>query len=302
MTACRRSLKVAGLWGMLVVLAWPVGAAQALQGIGISPTHHKLSLAPGASQSGVLTIINDGSNDITYRLYATDYRVKGEEYTSDFSTLNTNAQVSAMSWFKLPKNTAVIKAHEQKDVAYSVTAPPNAAVGGHYAAVFVETVPPPNPGGTRIARIDRIGSLFYLAVEGALQERGEVLGLEVPWLQSTPPIRASLRVRNDGNVHFTTEGSLQLAGLFGNIGKPVPLRGEILPGTTRRIQRELPSQSPLGLYKVTARAQYLGKTVDQSSWVLLMPRLTFLIVSGTVLLLLILGFIWLMRRSRRRRR
>jgi hypothetical protein len=279
-------------------LLWPVAPARALQGIGVSPTSQKISLAPGESQSGALTIINDGANDITYRLYATDFQVKGEDYRSDFSALGANPQVSATSWFKLIKNTAVIKARQQINVPYTVTAPANAAVGGHYAAVFVETVPPPNPGGTRIARIDRIGSLFYLAVEGALEQRGEVLALDLPWLQSTPPIDTALRVRNAGNVHFAVEGTLQLASPFGKVGKPVPVRGEILPGTTRRLARELASQSPIGLYKVTASVKYLDQAVERSGWVLLMPRLTFIIISSTVMLLLISGFVWLVRRRR----
>jgi hypothetical protein len=279
--------------------ALPVPAAHAIQGIGMSPTSQDLELTPGVAKTGSFTVVNDGTTDITYKLYATDYQVKDEGYVGDFDVTGAPANVSAVSWVKLPAGKFVVKSNDQTVVNYTITPPKTATVGGHYLTIFAETVPPASPGGTRIARIDRIGMLMYLAVGGNLQKAGELKPLDAPWLQSVAPIRAAVRVVNTGNTHFPVEGTAQLKNIFGgSVGKPVPLKGTVLPQTTRKFSLQLSSPKPIGLYRVVAKVTYLDQTKEAAGWVLLVPKLTFLIVSGSLLLLLVGGFIWLVRRRR----
>lgn len=287
---------------LLAGSAAPVGVAEgAAQGIGISPTSQEVKLNPQDSTSGTLIVINDGDTDVKYRVYATDYRVEGETYEGIFTNSGSGPALSAVSWFKLPAGTLVVKARQEQDLPYTITVPAGAAVGGHYAAVFIETIPPPNPpGSAHLNRVDRIGSLFYLAVGGGLHTDGNVLGLTVPFLQSESPVTGTVRVQNTGNVHFQVTTSAQLSSPFGKVGKPVEARGEVLPSTTRLFNVALDASSPIGLYKVSVTVSYLGKSVTQSRWMLLVPRLTFIIVSATLILVLVLGFWRLMRRSRRR--
>ncbi len=290
-------------WGLLAALALalvPVLPAQAAQGIGISPTGQEIDVDAGRSYTGSIMVLNDGTNDVTYRFVVSDYRVQDESYDSLFTSTGASNNVSAVSWFSLPTGNQVIKAGQQVPVRYTVTVPPGASVGGHYAAVFIETVPPTGPGGNRINRVDRIGSLMYIAVGGNLQRSGQVLPLEVPWLQAVGPLKASVRLRNDGNVHLAAEGYLQLSSLFGKVGDKVPFKGRVLPQTTRRFEVSLPASSPIGLFKVTAHINYLDRSEEVSHWVLLVPRVTFIIVSGTLLLLLAAGLWWLWHRLKSR--
>jgi hypothetical protein len=287
-------LGVLGIFLVSTVPAW------ALQGFGVSPTSQEVELAPGASTHGELTIINDGDVDVAYKLYATDYAVTDEAYHGAFDSSGKAADVSPVTWFSLPKVTALVKARAQVKVAYGLIVPKTASVGGHYAAVFAETVPPPGHGGAFISRVERVGSLFYVSITGDLKRSGSVLPLSAPWLQSLSPVGVTLRLRNSGNVHFLAEGTAQLSTPFGKAGKAEAFRGEVLPGTTRRFDLSLPAGSPIGLYNVTAKVTYLGRTEERSRWVLLVPKVTFMIVSATVLLLLVLGFWGLMRRARRR--
>jgi hypothetical protein len=280
----------------------PSAAAAAVQGIGLSPTSQDLSLAPGESLSGEITVINDGDRDVNYKVFASDYRVDSEEYTGIFTDLNAEANVSPKSWFTLPAGTFTARSRQQTKFSYTLKVPAGAAVGGHYGAIFIETVPPPASAGALIARVERIGSLMYIAVKGDLKRSGNTGGLTVAPLQSVSPVRAALRLINDGNVHFLAEGSAQLATPFGDVGKPLPFKGEVLPGTTRRFDLRLPATAPIGLYKVTATVKYLDRTEILSHWTLLMPRPTFVIVGGTILLLLGLLVAGLVRRAKRRRR
>lgn len=293
----RGILSLAAAFFVLAALPTP---AHAIQGIGMSPTSQDLELTPGTAKTGTFTVINDGTTDVTYKLYATDYHVNDEGYVGDFDVTGAPANVSAVSWVKLPAGKFVVKSNDQTVVNYTITPPKTAAVGGHYLTIFAETVPPASPGGTRIARIDRIGMLMYLAVGGDLKRQGELRPLDVPWLQSVAPVRAAVRVINTGNTHFPVEGTAQLKNIFGgNVGKAAPLKGAVLPQTTRKFSLQLSSPKPIGLYRVVAKVTYLDQTKEVAAWVLLVPKLTFLIVSGSLMLLLIGGFVWLVRRRRR---
>lgn len=288
-----------GLMGGVAVWLFSAAPAWALQGFGVSPTSQELNLQPGGIAHGALTVINDGDSAVTYRLYTTDYHVQGEDYVGDFSDRQAAADVSPVSWFELPKGLFTVAARQQVKVPYDITVPRTATVGGHYAAVFAETVPPANASGTYIARVERVGSLFYVAVGGQARPHGQVLPLVMPWLQATAPVAATLRVQNDGNVHALAEGSARLTRPFGGGGEVTAFRGEVLPGTVRRFNLKLPAPAALGLYRAEAQVHVAGRTQTVAHWVLLVPRLTFLIVGGTVMLALGLGLWGLMRRARR---
>jgi hypothetical protein len=295
--AVRRMTMAAILLGIGLV---PAGTQAAVQGIGVSPTSVEQELKPGSTASGEITVINDGERDVQYKVYASDYTVKDESYVGDFSNSAAEANVSPVSWFTLPTGNYTVKSRQQVKFPYTITVPAGAAVGGHYGAIFIETIPPTAKGPALVSRVERIGTLFYLAVSGNIQKSGSVLPLEVKRLQSVAPVKASLRIANDGNVHFLAEGTAQLASPFGNVGKPVPFKGEVLPGTKRRFDFMLPAESPIGLYKVSANVKYLDRTETVSRWMLLMPRITFLVIAGTILLLVALLVAMVIRRLRRR--
>ncbi len=269
--------------------------ALAIQGIGVSPTSQTIELAPGESTNGSLTAINDGDTDVTYHVYTTDYGVKSEDYLGVFTSIRASSDVSPVAWFILPKGNFTVKGHEQLAVPYTLTAPLTAAIGGHYAAVFVETVPPTGVKGTYISRIQRLGSIFYITVKGQVDEQGSVTGFTASPLQFSTPLSADLRVKNNGNVHFLAEGTLQLSTAFGKSGAPVAFHGEVLPGTIRHYSLKIPS-SPIGIYHLTATVKYLGHTETHSRYILVMPFLTLLIIVSTLAILVGLLIVLIRRR------
>jgi hypothetical protein len=283
----------------VLVMASP---ALAVQGIGISPTSQLVTIVPGGVSHGTLTAINDGDTTVTYHLYATDYGVSGESYKGVFTSASSNSNVSSATWFGLPAGNFKIAPQQEIVFPYTIAVPKNAVVGGHYAAVFIQTVPPVVSGGAMVTEIQRVGTLFYMTVSGNLINTGNLLPLEVPWLQSTPPVSASLRLTNTGNVHFLAQGTAELYSPFGKVvGSQVAFKGEVLPDTTRLFDLHLPESSPIGVFRVTANVNYLGNNMQESRWMLLIPKITFLIIAATLLLILVLGFWGFMHRIRRRK-
>lgn len=299
----RRLLLALGVGTALLGLAlvWPAAIAKAAQGFGVSPTSQEVTLEPGAKASGKLTIINDGDTDVTYKLYATDYTTKGEDYRGNFTVLDQPKNISPVSWFALPAGSTVIKARQQMDVAYTITVPADASLGGHYGAVFAETIPPQPKGGALVARVDRVGSLFYLAVGGDLRASGGIKDFQVPLFQAVSPVTGTLRLANTGNVHYSADVSAQLWSPFGKVGRAQELRGEVLPSTTRRFNISLPSSAPIGLYNVKVTVNSMGRLDKIDRWMLLMPKLTFAILSATLLLVLSI-IVWSLWRKLKKRR
>ncbi len=292
----RASAAAFTLAAMLVMTA-PVLAA--VEGIGVSPTSQEVEIAPGSSKTGTITVINDGASDITYKVSVADYHVTNELYKADFNSISSSADVSAVSWFTLPKTTAVIKGGDEAALPYTIRVPASAAIGGHYVAVFAETVPKLGPG-TAIARVQKLGSLFYIGVAGAVTRDGSVASFTAAWLQPGSPLTASLRVRNAGNVHFAASGDARVTDIFGKEMSKGVFKGEVLPGTTRRFDLALAAPGPVGLYKIAVTPHYLdanGPTLSQ--WVFIMPTLTVIIILATIGLVAALYLGMLTRRLRR---
>lgn len=301
-TRLQASRHLGRLAGLLVVLAGLApGSALAVQGIGISPTSQELALAPGSTTTGSVTVLNDGDSDVIYHVYATDYNVSDENYKADFSLTGRAAAISPVSWFKLPAKAThfTIHSHDQVQLPYTIVVPSDAAVGGHYATIFVETIPPPSAGAAIINRVERIGSIFYLAINGDLKHSGQVHPVEASRLVTSVPFDAFLRFSNTGNVHDVADGKVQLVSVFGHVSNSTNFHGEVLPQTTRRFSFNLKPPTAIGLYQIKATTHYLGHDQTLTKWVFVVPMLTLIIVGATVAILLLWLVIWLARRRRK---
>ena len=295
-------IKLGGKFTLIVVLAAFSGsysAHAAVQGIGVSPTSQELEVTPGGTTTGSITVINDGTSDIPYKISIADYHITSEDYLPDFNSLGKNSDISAVSWFTLPQAQGIVKTGEENQVPFTIYVPKSAAIGGHYVAVFASTVPKFGPGNA-IARVQRLGSLFYLNVAGAVTRDGSIASFAVPWLQNNSPLKAELRMKNSGNVHFATSGEVVVTDLFGSRKAKTAFKGEILPSTTRRFNLAMNVVGPIGIYKIAVTPHYLeanGPTL--SHWMLQIPTLTLVILLGTVGLVTVLCGWLLWRRLRR---
>ena len=290
---------LAALIAVIAIFSAPSPAQAAVEGIGVSPTSQELEIAPGGTLVGSMTVINDGTSDIVYKVSVSDYHVTDESYKADFNSVSSSRDVSAVSWFTLPQTSATVKSGDQVKVPYTIRVPVTAVIGGHYVAVFAETVPKLT-GGNAIARVQKLGSLFYLNVSGAVSRDGSIASFTAPWLQFTSPLTATLRMKNSGNVHFAASGDIIATDLFGSRQAKTAFKGEVLPGTTRRFDLGLNVAGPIGIYKVSVTPHYLeanGPTL--SHWVVQMPTLTLVILLGTVGLVIAL-YGWLLWRRLRR--
>jgi hypothetical protein len=235
------------------------------EGVGISPTKLTLDADPGEQLSGKFTVTNPGTSPVEYRVYVNDFRIQNEEYEKNFEPVQ--GALSPVSWFKVPSGVRSLKPGAQEELDYTLTPPKDAVPRGYYAVIFAETLPQ-KTDGTGVARLKRVGSLVYLTVNGGSVEKGEVVSFESKKWQRNRPVKASLRIKNDGNVHFTATGTVRLKDIFGRTVSKTNISGTILPATIRRFAPELKVGQPFGVYKIEGDVTFLGKTTGlEPKWV-----------------------------------
>lgn len=221
----------------------------------LTPTATHLRIDPGASASGELQVLNQGDEQYTVRVYTAPYSVRGEDYTPDFSPLPGKPKVS--DWITLSASHGNITKGQTLTVRYQVRVPSGTAPGGYYAVAFVESKNGENKAGVTINQ--RLGEIFYICVNGTVQENTSIRNWSSPFLQAQP-LTASLRLQNTGGVHTTVTASLQVTDLFNHTKHKLTTQKEVLPQTVRRLPLTWQKTPPLGLFKVSGTVELQGKT------------------------------------------
>lgn len=124
---------------------------------------------------------------------------------------------SASKWVGVNSTDFELAAGESQEVEVIIAAPADIEPGGHYAALFFETVPSVNEEGVSIST--RIPSLFYITVPGVTEAdiiaNAEIVSLILPGVVEKGPVDVGVVVRSSGNVHLTIAAKAYFSDLFG---------------------------------------------------------------------------------------
>jgi hypothetical protein len=280
-----------------ITQAQPPDSAAGSESITLSPALSKPALDAGQTYKNIMTVINNGTTDYSFVVYARPYSVTGEQYDPNYTEVNP--QTEAYRWVQFEKTDYELRPGERVQVPYTVNVPEDAAAGGHYAVLFAETQPPKDSGSS-VIRKKRVGLLLYMTVSGATKQAGSLKSWEVPTWQTHRPVTSTVRIQNTGNVHFPAMLHVQYDPLLGK-GFQANKELLILPGTTRRIPIEWSTAPAFGIFKASGTVDYLSKTdVLPTKYIILLP--TALLLVPLVVVLMIIGWILLKRRSLHGRR
>ncbi len=260
------SVLLAGV--ILVGLMAPPAQAAEGESIALTPTSKRFALDPGVTNKETLSVINDGTVPYTIRMYARPYIVEGEQYTPVFDKLTPITD--AYEWITFEQTEYTLAPGQTIEVPFTVAVPSNAQSGGHYGVIFAETQPP-TANQTSVVRKKRVGAILYATVNGDNRAEGSVASKDIPFLQTSAPLRASARINNAGNVDFVTRTSMNVKTVFGTDVFSNERELTVLPATTRKVEYEWTKGSAFGLYNVTLSSTILGKTTTSSQYVLMMP-------------------------------
>lgn len=296
-----RVVSIFALLPLAITLLSSGGSAYAAgQAITITPTSNSPDITPGTTYKGSFEVLNQGGTAFAYQVYSAPYRVSGEDYTPDFTVLPDATNVAG--WFKLASNGGHITPGQTNAISYTITVPKNTTPGGYYAAIFAQTNYPKTANS--ITLNERVGEIFYIEAAGPVTKKGELLSWQSAILQK-PPLTATLRLENDGGVHYPATINVAVKDIFGRSKYTLNTTKEILPQTIRRVSVSWNTAPAIGLFKVTGSVSFLNqnKTLG-TKWVLVMSQTVRLILIG-ILILVVLFIVFrliLQRRSTRKRR
>lgn len=189
-----------------------------------------LRIAPGEKEQVQLRVRNNSSTAITVRSVAQDFilDLDGETPIPLTLTEDTNSRWSLADWLVIAPNQQTIQPQQTVAVSVLIEVPEDALPGGHYAMVTHEPVVPlaQQTGGSASAISQKVGSLFYLIVDGPVREEAFIRDLDFPRFTETGPVEFSLFVDNQSDVHIKPIISVDIYNIFNQKVDTIVLEGK----------------------------------------------------------------------------
>ena len=203
-----------------------------------TPDRINTEVYPGVPVSQELTLLNESgeSSSIVLRPVSLDLK---EASSGRATFLLDSASFASASWVRVSPDQLVLKPGEQRAVRVTLHAPATSA-GSLMAGIAATFRPVRSDENGRIATEAVTGPLIFARVlsdaslvKGRLQQF-EVAGTS-SWFSSLP-IPFTVTFANDGNVHLTPAGTIEIRNIFGRLVERLPVNATqriVLPGTTR---------------------------------------------------------------------
>ncbi len=288
-------------------------------GLSISPVSKTLTLEGGMTyddETFSFTVKNVGTEEASFRVYASPYSAADEDYNMNFSDETNYTQISRWISFKdsngnySNETTFSVPACSDRVVEYRVVAPESIPNGGQYAVIFAEGINDKTDGG--IKAISRVGLLVYGRASGTTINTAEISDLSI--IQginenltskdgkkiTTPVIYGTATVKDTGNVDVVAQSKLVIKNLFGGEIETVANNSSVLPESTRKITEVWENTPYFGLFWVTFSVTAAGITQEATQLVLLMPA-PILMVILVLIAIVVIWIVALVKKNRARK-
>lgn len=225
----------------------------------VGPGRTEISVAPGETFIQEITITNRISDNRTFRLEVEDITGSKDGSSAVSLTGDVRGPYSIRDYISFPEDSFVLKLGERARVPVTVSVPADAEPGGYYGSVLVSTIQP-SPDGESTSRspiIARVGSLFFLTVEGDIEREGKTLDISTvgnKWWYEKGPIDLGILYENTGSVHVNPYGEVSVTNIFGEEVGFVELEPWfVLPNSLRVREIKWDREFLLGRYTATAK-------------------------------------------------
>lgn len=289
---------------LAVVLLAPLPAlAQEAISYTISPAIFDMTANPGQTFSSTLRIINTNPYELHVYVERNNFLPKDEEGVPEFiSPDETDAVKSTFAEWINTEREFIIAPEQTVELPFQIILPPDAAPGGHFAALMVSTKPPEDPGKqSKVKTAQTISALLFMRVTGDISENSSVRSFRTSsYFLSKPEATFELRIENKGNVHVQPQGEIKIFNMWGKERGKIPVNqftlfGNVLPNSVRKFAFTWSSEwsiTDIGRYTAVATLAYGVDTrqtmyADTAFWIIPWKfLLTIILVVG--------GFIALM--------
>lgn len=268
--------------------------------ISMSPVNETLTLNPGSTYSGELTVANIGAKSFDYELSAKPFSVSDKNYSLNYGEETKYTEISKWISFDIPGGH--LEPNSTKKIKYNINVPSKVTPGGQYVALTATTTTKEDTqSGASFTIGKSVAMILYVTIPGDLNHSGNIIENKIPQFFFAPPISVNSLISNNGNVHEDAEYILEVRSFFNNdivySNAEAPLTHTIFP-ESERYETVTWEQAPqLGIFKVKQTINYLGQTSVEEKIVFICPLwLIFL-----VLFIIFLAIFWIRSRIKDRK-
>lgn len=197
----------------LLFLLTFLGLSQAIDLPRINKSKIRLSIAPGKAEYGEVFVENPTAEQRSMRVYLSDWNyLPASEGTKEFLPVNTTP-LSCASWISFSPEEFTLGPFSKQKINYSIKVPEGVS-GGHYAALFFESIfskaESANEEEMRVGinLAIRVATLFYVDVDGTVKRSALIDHLSFE--RSSPgkdAYKIGLDFINTGNADITTSAT-----------------------------------------------------------------------------------------------
>jgi hypothetical protein len=280
------------------------------QSLSVTPPLFQLSVEPGDIWQSSIRIVNPNEFPLTVYTEVVNFLPEGEGGQGKFMPViqGDNAKATLAEWISIARGPHVIPAGQTQEVSFFVETPPDAAPGGHFAAILVNTEPPKDDASGPLALVttQTVASLFFTRIEGDVFENADIREFSVEDRPlELPEAEFSLRFENKGNVHIQPQGDIIIMNMWGTTRGIIPVNhdthfGNVLPTSIRDFRftwKGERSLTDIGRYKAIATLAYGEdgvKSVTATTYFWVIP-IKGALVTLAFLVVFIGGITWMIR-------
>ena len=205
-------------------LCWPIAAgvllalqpASAQVGLGLSPMRVEMRLAPGASYTGTLRLVNEGALT-RVRASLLDFHLDTEQTPQFEEQLAEEAAYSCRGWLTVNPMETELKPNGESPVRYTLRVPADAQPRSYYCAAGFTSLPPASElSGFGIRSAVRIVGAFYVIVGNPVIQGG-LSQITMEHVPGSKDLRAVVVMENAGKMFFRPIGSLEVLDSGGKV-------------------------------------------------------------------------------------
>jgi len=266
----------------------------------ITPVSKRIGLDPGQTKDYTITVKNHGADSTSFSVYATAYSNGDDGESQDFETQTSYTQISrwitiqASDGSFVERSSFKIGAGETKTVTFRVTVPEDAAGGGQYATLFVQSDPSAHKENS-IETISRAGIVIYATISGETKRAAQLGDITSSSVSIGKNIDIKSTVKNIGNIDFQASTEITVSSVFGKELYRNTVIASILPENSKTVYTEWNDTPSFGIYRLNYTISALDINASGSQWVLVLSPLS-LALAIVLVILTIIAIVYLVKR------
>lgn len=272
MIKCMRLLRFFMLAGVIFLISGGVVSAQAsdkTKAITIEPFLQEVILEPSdASKSFSVMVTNNTPSKFSFNLTPVDFGTLNETggiFFTGTESIKLSSKYGLANWIEIEQKNMVLEPGQKAQINVTFFNRTDLAPGGHYGAIFINSVNSQSGAGANVSLRQSISSLV-LAVKrgGEKYDLGlDSINTNATWFKA--PTSANLRFKNNGNTHTVPRGIVHVIGKKNAIFAKGVINEDssyILPETYRQIPVELKNQMSYPLQLVRSHTVEVNYRYD----------------------------------------